>query len=385
MKRTTILRAVCVAFLSAAMSAPMAQVGSASKGSIVAVKGVASNLRLPKAAGKVSKVGPTGTLVRSAPTTTFVAHGDKRVSLCYLNKAATVTCAPVANATTLAGIDVTYFQKQGYTLVAFRAATPSSKSASVTAPKVALAARAFMAGLNKAAVVLEHHAARHIGDLPMPSVVDAGGSCGYDDEGGMSCSGGGGGGGEGGGGESGGGGDPVPTGGTACWGCDYPADPVPPPDEGTTPATNANQPCTESEGTTVCVMTGPRLPMPIPIPPPGGGMPPPIGGIPPVGGIPPIEQLPSGSSSPWWLPTIDWCQLIGVGCPPVIPMEMYGSPAWYAEAVAGCKKEANAKYDTCRAMAIFRPSGYDECMKNADNSYQACLQEAEDATRRYRP
>ena len=391
MKRTTILRAICVAFLSAAMSAPMAQVGTTlkspvvgatSQGSVVAVKGIASNLRLPKAAGRVSKVGPAGPLVPSAPTTTFVAQGDKRVSLCYLNKAATVTCTPVVPTVTLEGIDVSYFHKNGYTLVRFSPVTPSSTTAAAKTliktptkvPNVAHAARAFMAGLNKAAVVLEHHAARHIGDQAMPTVVDAGGSggvCTFDDSGGLSCSGGGGGGDDG-----GGGGDPVPGG---CWDCNYPGDPDPvlPPNEGTTPATNANEPCTVVDGSTVCVMTGPR-PLPVPAP-----TVPPIGDIPPVGGIPPIDQLPSGPRP--WLPPIDWCSLLGVGCPPVMPSEAYGSPEWYAGAVANCKREANAKYNACHALAEFRPSGLADCISKADKSYEACLQEAEDATRRYRP
>lgn len=319
MKRTIVLRTICALLSATAMSATTAQAGSistnprvtsassatvahsSSKGALVTVKGVAGKLRLPIAAGRIAKVAPTGPLVPSAPTTTFLAHGSKSISLCYLNKAARVTCTPVGHTSMLEGIAVSYFHKDGYNLIFFRPMLPASKSSAVkpqTQASVAFTARAFMTGLNKAAVVLEHHAARHKSDLPMPSVIDAdgsGGGCSYDDWGDLTCDG---------GGDGGGGGSSDPVGDMGCDDCSYPGDsdpaqqpdPVQAPDQGSVPATNAGEPCGVVDGTTVCEMTGPR-PLPVPAAPPAGT-------IPPVGGIPPIEQLPRGQTP--WFPQ-SWC------------------------------------------------------------------------------
>jgi hypothetical protein len=308
--------------------------------------------------------------VPSAPTTTFLAHGNKSISLCYLNKAAKVTCTPVAHTAMLEGVEVSYFQKNGYNLIRFSPVPPIAKFSAIKtrikAP-VTFTARAFMVGLNKAAVVLEHHAARHTNDLPMPSVIEAGG-CTYDDGGGLSCDGGGG----------GDGGESDPGGDMGCGDCSYPGDPDPdqPPDQDSVPATNANDPCTVVDGTTVCVMTGPR-PMPAPIP-----TPPPVGSIPPVVGIPPIDQLPSGPAP--WFPTVDWCSLLGLGCPANPPKGSYMDQPQYQEDIAACQKQYELDIIECNfypndsRMAI-------ACRARAGDYNAACLTAAREAARAREP
>lgn len=361
MNRIPVLRAICAVFLATAMSAPMAQVGSMPKGSVVAVNGIAGTLRLPKAAGKVSKVGPAGTLVPSAPNTTFVAQGNRRISLCYLNKAKTVTCTPVVRTDSLNGIDVGYMQKGGYTLVRFSPTKAGDKRAGI-------AAKTFMAGLRRAAAVLERHAARHIGDLPMPSAIDTGGgadgNCNYGDDGELTCTG------------SGGGGDSIP-GGVECADCTYPDDPEsdPPADTGSVPATNANEPCTASGDSIVCVMSGPRLPpLPMPTPTPAPGT------IPPVGSTPPDERLPSGPAP--WLPTIDWCQLIGLGGGPIAnegPSIPGDDPAArIARKKQQCVAQAKAHKEYCIDMAKFRSDAATlQCVDDATVEFVECIALAE--------
>lgn len=290
----------------------------------------------------------------------------------------------MARTSVLEGIDVRYLQKDGYNLVFFRPLSQTSVAKTKRDQSVASAARAFMVGLHKAAAVLEHHAARHNGDLPMPSVVDAGGgSCSYDDWGDLTCDGGSGG--RGGDGDSGSGGNGGNDSGedTGCSDCSYPddADPAQAPDQGSVPATNANQPCAVVDGTTICEMTGPR-PLPIPVP----TAPPPVGTIPPVGGIPPIEQLPSGQTP--WFPQ-SWCDWFPVLCSAgQEPRDNDRGPngdtsgKTQAELDEICVNINKVEIDVCatRFSPSKLPRDFAVCRDNANQRMYACFRTASQLT-----
>lgn len=160
--------------------------------------------RLPKQVGKIAGVLP-GDFV--AGFTSEIVLGNKRGSLCYETQPGSPSGTPTAGLTSFCKPilstsykDVTIRQVRvgnGNHGLLFTA-DPTSKASAAT---VKLAADSFMAGLERAQNSLTRHAAKP--KTVHPTLVNGGGSCGYDDEDNTpTCEGGGG----GGGGEGGGGG-----------------------------------------------------------------------------------------------------------------------------------------------------------------------------------
>jgi hypothetical protein len=394
--KPTIVRALLGALLSMTLSSAIAQVPMAQKSTakprpvLKTPDGGTMKVTLPRVTGKVSRLVSGKQLVAGVPGA-FIADGNKRSSLCYPNKSNKITCTPLVAKSVMKDIDVFYFEADKVPLILFSTSPTTTRSPGAIARAQAM----FMARLRKQSKTLVHHAVLHADDVPMPpSMVQAGDSCGYDDEDGMSCTGGGG----GGGGSEGEGG-----GGYDCWECDYPTgndngDPAPgesTDEEGGTAGGNEpnpgtpdpNNPCVTLVDTpalragTSALRAGPPAhvgvlcPIVV-IPGTRPGPIPPIGTIPAPGTIPPIERLPSGPSP--WLPSIDWCRLIGLGCGPIanegqrIPGD---SPeARRARQKQQCVAQAPAAKEYCTNMAQHQSEELSvQCVDNAIAEFNECI------------
>jgi hypothetical protein len=290
--------------------------------------------RLPKSVGNVHRI-LKGDFVKGAPTS-FIAFGEKRISLCYKTHEPTVTCTPVVSSSVLKDIQVSTFVQNGisYLRLTHR---PGTKKESASLRR---ADKNFVRNFGIAVGVLQRHSTRESGPGSNSSfVAEGGGGCSLDEDGNVTCT------------ESPGSGG----GGGNCWDCDYPGgDESPPPDnpeddEGTVPAGNAGTPCVVTPIGVVCTIT-----------------PPPV-----VGGVPPVEDLPSTPPRPEWT----WCDRFGLFCGWSNPIANQSEA--YEEAIHECLQQYDRDMTECNLYRrAVGPEKYRICMERSAKYLRDCQTKA---------